>query len=302
MPILGLGTWLSKPGEVKQAVEDAIDAGYRHLDCAYAYLNEKEVGDAIKNKINAGVIKRADLFITSKLWNTFHSKHLVETALKETLTNLGVEYLDLFLIHWPMGFQEGGEIFPKNADGEMLFSDVDYIDTWKAMEDVKKKGLVKSIGLSNFNSEQIKRINAIAEIKPAVLQVECNPYLNQEKLISFAKSNQIAVTGYSPLGAPERPWAKPTDPKLLEDPRITTIAKKYNKQPAQILIRFQIDRGVIVIPKSVNKERIKANLNVFDFKLSSDDIDAIKSINCNGRALLLEWVKDHKHYPFNIEY
>jgi len=162
----------SKPEEVIQAVEHAIDIGYKHFDCAYIYGNEKEIGTALRNKITNGTVKREDLFITSKLWNTFHRPDLVESAIKETLANLNVDYLDLYLIHWPVGYKEGDSLFPTNKDGTTAFSDVDYVDTWKAMEDVLRKGLTKNIGVSNFNSEQITRLIENATVKPVTNQVK----------------------------------------------------------------------------------------------------------------------------------
>lgn len=171
MPILGLGTWKSKPGEVYEAVKIAIEAGYRHLDCAYAYDNEHEVGRAISEVLQSGLVKREELFVTTKCWNTHHSRNKVPECLQQSLNDLKLDYVDLYLIHWPMGFQEGGEKFPKDANGEFLVSDVDYLDTWKGMEDQVRNGKVKSIGLSNFNSEQIDRVIQNAEIKPVVLQV-----------------------------------------------------------------------------------------------------------------------------------
>jgi len=161
----------SKPGEVTQAVKDAIDIGYRHIDCAHVYGNEKEIGAAIQAKIAEGVVKREDLFITSKLWNTFHRPDLVEPALKKTLADLGLDYIDLYLIHWPFGYKEGEELFPTNPDGTTALSDVDYLDTWKAMEAALSKGLAKNIGVSNFNSEQITRLLKNATIKPVTNQV-----------------------------------------------------------------------------------------------------------------------------------
>jgi aldehyde reductase len=298
IPIFGLGTWKSQPGEVEQAVKDAIDIGYRHIDCAFAYGNEKEVGAAIKAKIADGTVKRENLWITSKLWNTYHRPDLVEKNVRMTLDDLGLDYLDLYLIHWPTAYQEDGEKFPKDSEGNILFSDVDYLDTWKALEGLVKKGLAKSIGLSNFNKAQITRVLEEGSIKPAMLQIECHPYLNQTKLIDFAKSKGIAVTAYSPLGSPDRPWAKPGDPQLMDDPKLIELAKKYNKTPAQLLLRYQLDRGIITIPKSVTKSRIQQNFNIFDFTLSPSDITYLNTFDCNGRLCALAAGYGHKYHPF----
>ncbi|KAK7874350.1 hypothetical protein R5R35_007820 [Gryllus longicercus] len=300
-PIFGLGTWKSKPGEVTQAVKDAIDAGYRHIDCAHVYGNEAEVGAGIKAKIDEGVVKREDLYITSKLWNTYHRPDLVEPAIKTTLKNLGLEQLDLYLIHWPFAFKEGDSLFPEK-DGKTEFSDVDYVDTWKAMEQLVKKGLTKSIGISNFNHEQINRLLESAEIKPVTNQVEVQPYLNQQKLIDFCKSKDITITAYSPLGSPDRPWAKPGDPQLIDDPKLKELAQKYKKTPAQILLRYEVQRGLITIPKSVTKSRIQQNIEIFDFELSADDVKYIDTFDCKGRVCAFNTAQEHKYYPFNIEY
>lgn len=298
VPILGLGTWGSPEGQVAQAVKDAIDVGYRHIDGAFVYGNEDEVGEGINAKIKEGVIKREDIFVVSKLWNTFHSPTLVRGACEATLKKLGLEYVDLYLIHWPMGYKEGGDLFPKDATGKVLYSDVDYVDTWREMEKLVKDGLCKSIGVSNFNKRQIERILKDCQIPPAMNQVECHPYLTQKKLMEFCTSKNIHITAYSPLGSPNRPWAKPEDPVLMEDPKIVEIAKKYNKTAAQVLIRYQVQRGNIVIPKSVNKDRIASNFNVFDFELSSADIANIDSFDCNGRFVPLDAARDHPHHPF----
>jgi aldehyde reductase len=302
-PAVGLGTWQAPKGVVKEAVKNAIDVGYRHLDCAYAYQNEEEVGEAIAEKIAEGKIKREDLFITSKLWNTFHSHDKVTECLKATLKNLRLDYLDLYLIHWPFGYKEGGEIFPKDANGKFLSSNVDFVESWKAMEEYAEKGLLKSIGLSNFNSQQIDRIIGIAKIKPTVLQVECHPYNNQEQLIQFCAERGIVVTAYSPLGSPENPWAKEGDDQPLKNPVIIKIAEKHKKTPGKVLLKYQLQRNVVVIPKSVHRERLEQNIDLFDFKLDGDDMKEINSLNKkDGRICHLNWMRDHPHYPFGIPF
>ncbi|XP_018327798.1 aldose reductase [Agrilus planipennis] len=297
-PLFGLGTWKSTHGEVTQAVKYAIDLGYRHIDCAHVYDNEKEVGEAIVAKIKDGTVKREDLYVTSKLWNTFHRPDLVEGALRTTLKNLGLNYLDLYLIHWPMALQEGNDMFPSDSDGQSIPSDVDITDTWKGMEEVCRKGLTKSIGTSNFNKRQIERILEVATIPPVVNQIECHGYLNQKKMSAFCKSKNIVVTAYSPLGSPDRPWAKPDDPKLMDDPKLIEISKKYGKTPAQILLRYQIQLGHITIPKSVNNQRIKENFNIFDFELTPQDMVYIDTFDCNGRICPAAEAYSHKDHPF----
>lgn len=302
IPVLGLGTWKSKPNEVAQAVKDAIDVGYRHFDCAFIYQNEKEVGEALSSKFKENVVRREDVWVTSKLWNTYHEPHLVEVGLRKSLKNLQLEYLDLFLIHWPHGFRSGEELFPADGEGNTIFSDVDYVETWKAMEECVRKGLTKSIGLSNFNSEQVERVMKGATIKPVVNQVECHPYLTQKKLKAFCEERGIRLIAYSPLGSPDRPFADPNAPKLLDDPKLKTVAEKYGKTVAQILIRYQIQRGNVVIPKSVTRERIRQNLQVFDFELSAEDASLIDSFDVGGRLVLVLNAKSHKYYPFVREY
>nr|BAN20209.1 aldo-keto reductase [Riptortus pedestris] len=299
-PLLGLGTWKSQPGEVTEAVKAAIDIGYRHFDCAHVYGNEKEVGEALKQKIKEGAVKREELFITSKLWCNSHKKELVVPALKKTLENLGIEYIDLYLMHWPMGFQAGDNVFPVDAKGKVIPGETYFTEAWAGLEECVGLGLARSIGISNFNHKQIDELLKVAKINPVNNQIECHPYLNQQRLIDFCLERNITVTAYSPLGSPDS--IKSDDPVLLEDPVLKTLSEKYKKSPAQILIRYQIERGIPVIPKSVTKSRIQSNFEVFDFSISKEDMAILHGLNRNTRMVKFDMTDTHKDYPFYEDY
>ncbi|XP_058796941.1 aldo-keto reductase family 1 member B1-like [Phymastichus coffea] len=302
IPALGLGTWKSKGGTAVNIIKDAVRIGYRHIDTSPVYGNEKEIGQAITELVSENVVKREDLFITSKLWNTRHRPDLVEEALRKTLSDLQTTYLDLYLIHWPFAFKELEEPFPEGPDGKVQFSDVDYVDTWKAMEQLQEKGLVRNIGVSNFNSKQLSRVLDNCKIKPVTNQVECHPYLPQVKLSEFCKSKDILITAYSPLGSPDRPWAQPGDPSLLEDPKVKEIAAKYKKSTAQVVLRYQVQRGHIVIPKSASIVRLEENTKIFDFQLSEEDIKLLHTFDRKWRVCPMNSSVEHKDYPFHDEF
>ncbi|XP_025264453.1 1,5-anhydro-D-fructose reductase isoform X4 [Camponotus floridanus] len=299
MPMLGLGTYKSENKDVGNAVKEAIDLGYRHIDTAWFYGNEKEIGEAIREKIEDGSVTREDLFITTKLWNTFHREELVVPTCKKSLANLGLEYIDLYLVHWPFAFQEGDDLMPKDKNGKLIESDIDYLETWRGMEECVRQGLTRSIGISNFNSEQINRLLESAKIAPVNNQIEININVNQEKLIDFCKKRNITITGYSPLG---QPGNSSGIENKLDSSVVLKIAEKYNKTPAQVALRYVFQHGVAPIPKSVTKSRIKENMEFFDFTLTSDEMNAIRKLGTGERVAYFSTGKVFKYFPFNIPF
>lgn len=277
MPTLGFGTWNLKKTSVVEAVEQAITTGYRHIDCAMVYENEQQVGQAIKNTIKAGIVTREDLFMTSKLWNTDHGVKYVEEACKKTLADLGLEYLDLYLIHWGVGFEHGSDLEPLHKNGLAKLSFAPLQQTWQAMESLVQKGLVKSIGVSNFSAPMLIDVLGYAKIKPAINQVELHPYFTQDALVAFCKGQGVAVTAYSPLGS--------TGAIVIDDPVINVIAVKYGKTAAQVALRWGLQRGTIAIPRTSNADKIIENFAVFDFELSAKDMQAISGLNQNRRVV-----------------
>lgn len=277
MPNLGLGSWLSKPTEVYDAVIEAVKSGYRHIDCAYIYKNEKEIGEALQFVFSEGIAKREELFITSKLWNNFHAPEQVETAIAKSLKDLQLEYLDLYLIHWPIAFRNEQA---KTADDLISLDEIPLTDTWKAMERVKEYGLTRHIGVSNFSIPKLNELIENSTIKPEVNQVESHPYFQQDELIDFCKSQNIIVTAYSPLGS--RHLMK-SDETMTKNPVIVNIAQKYNCTEAQLILAWGMQRGTAVIPKSVNTERIHENYRSLQVQLDESDMSELAKLNRNSR-------------------
>ena len=294
MPSVGLGLWKIERERVAHVVKQAIQIGYRHLDSAADYGNELEVGHGIKQALDEGLCKRENLWITSKLWNTFHAAEHVEQACDKTLADLGVEYLDLYLIHFPISLQyvpiatryPPEWIFdPEAQEPEMKIAPVPLSETWRAMEALVAKGKVKQIGVCNYNSALMHDLMAYAKIKPAVLQIESHPYLTQERLLRLAAEYDIAVTTFSPLGSLsyiELDMARQEE-SLLQQPVVLAAAQRLNQSAAQILLRWGVQRGTAIIPKTSRVERLAENIALFDFELSSQEMEAISALNCNRR-------------------
>lgn len=309
IPVVGFGTFAPDkfPKSMsEEATRVAIEAGYRHIDCAYLYGNEVEVGRAIKEKIVDGTIRREDLFHTGKLWSTFHSPELVRPALEKSLKDLQMDYLDLFLIHVPVEFKPGEDLVPVDENGKYLYNNTDLRDTWEALERCKDAGLVKSIGVSNFNRRQLELIlnKPGLKHKPVCNQVECHLYLNQSKLLEFCKSHDIALVAYSALGSSrDDTWGIGKDtPVLLEDPVLNAIADKLGRTPAQVAMRYLLQRGIVVLAKSFTPARIKQNLQVLDFQLSEEDMTSLDGRNQDLRYDSMPMWKDHPKYPYHDEY
>jgi 2,5-diketo-D-gluconate reductase A len=252
IPQLGFGVFQIKPADTEKATLDALEVGYRHIDTAEMYGNEKEVGLAVR----ASGLKREEVFITSKLNNTFHARDAALGAFDGTIDALGFDYVDLFLIHWPMP-----------AVG-------DFVETWRAMEEMRASGRVRAIGVSNFQPEHIRRLLDQTDTVPAVNQIEIHPYLTQDDVRAFDFDNDIATEAWSPIA----------QGKVLDDAVITSIADRLGKSPAQVTLRWHIQRNDIIFPKSVTHDRVVENFEIFDFVLTDDDMKAIGALNRNERT------------------
>ena len=294
MPAVGLGLWKIDSDAVAQAVYDAIKAGYRHLDSAADYGNEVQVGEGIARAIAEGLCRREELWVTSKLWNTYHRKEHVEAACRKSLDDFGLDYFDLYLVHFPiaLSFVDFQDRYPPewlfNPSAEMPSMQLDRVplsETWAAMEQLVGAKLARQIGICNYSASLLHDLMNYANIKPAMLQIESHPYLTQEALIRTAQSYDIAVTAFSPLGALSYvalDMASEAE-TVLTQPVVLAAAQRAGVTPAQVVLRWGLQRGTAVIPKTSNPQRLLENLALSDFMLSDDEMAAISSLNKNRR-------------------
>lgn len=284
MPALGLGTWKSDPGAVGTAVTAAIETGYRHIDCAPIYANEAEIGEALDAALRRGIAKREELWITSKLWNSCHGRGNVIPALKQTLADLRLDYLDLYLVHWPVPIRAGVGL-PEKAEDFLSLKDQPLADTWAGMEDAVAAGLVRAIGVSNFSANRLAELANGARIPPAVNQVELHPYLAQNELLEAARGSAVVLTAYSPLGSLDRPprLKKDNEPVLLEDPVVKDISATHGATPGQVLIAWALARDTAVIPKTSRPERLDENLAAAGLELTREEMDALGALDRHYR-------------------
>jgi D-xylose reductase len=294
MPMIGLGLWKVDGAAAPGLVEEAARAGYRHFDCASDYGNEAEVGAGLQKIERSGLVRREELWITSKLWNTSHAAEHVRPACERSLRDLKLEYLDLYLIHFPIALEyvspekrypAGWFHDPDAADPRMKPARVPISETWQAMEELVAAGLVKNIGVSNFATSLLRDLLSHAKIPPAVVQVEMHPYLTQEKLVRFCQQEKVGVTAFSPLGARSYvPLGMATEAdSVLNEQVVRDTAARHKKTPAQVVLHWAVQRGTAAIPKSTNPERLRENLSIFDFELTAEEMAAISALDRNRR-------------------
>ncbi len=286
MPLMGLGTWKSEPGDVHQAVREAIRVGYRHIDCASLYGNEAEIGLALRDAFRDGDVTRNDLWITSKLWSNAHGRGNVEPALRKTLTDLGLDYLDLYLIHWPIPLKATA-VLPGSAADFMLPSEAPIHTTWAGMEAAADAGLTRHLGVSNFSVKKIRDLLPHTKVKPEVNQVELHPLLQQRELVAYCASEQIHVTAYAPLGSGDRPafLKAPGAPVLLDDPVVKSIAEAHGRTVAQVLLAWHVQRGISTIPKSITPSRLRENLAAAQVELTKTELERIAGLDRGCRMI-----------------
>ncbi|KAG8460484.1 hypothetical protein KFE25_013134 [Diacronema lutheri] len=292
MPMVGLGVWKAPSDVTAQVVYDAVKLGYRHLDCACDYGNEPAVGAALKRLFDEGVCTREELWITSKLWNTYHAREHVLPACQRTLDDLGLDYLDLYLIHFPIAlkFVPFEERYPpewtdNGNSGVMRFADVPYRETWEAMEELHAAGKAKHIGVSNLNVQSLVDLLRYAKVRPACNQIENHLYLQQGKLATFCHDHAMAVVGFSPLGAASYVGMglASADEDALKDPTVVRIAAAKGKTTAQVLLRLQLQRGIAVVPKSQSAARLRENLDLGGFELDGGEVKQLLALDRNRR-------------------
>lgn len=294
LPTVGLGMWKVDAELIPNLIQEAIKVGYRHFDNACDYGNEAEVGQGLQAAYDAGLCQRDDLWLTSKLWNTFHEPENVKEACVKSLLDLQTDYLDLYLIHFPIALEyvpietrypPGWFFDPDADDAKMHPIKVPIRETWEAMQELVNEGFVKNIGVCNFNVSLIRDLLSYAQIPPAVLQVELHPHLTQQKLLRYCQQENIAVIGFSPFGASSYVpigMAEASE-SLLGDASIQAIADEIGRSPAQVLLRWGVQRGTAVIPKTSKVERLSENLSLFDFELSDVQMATIDNLNRNRR-------------------
>ena len=278
-PTIGLGTWKSRKNEVYHAVYKAIRIGYRHIDCAYLYLNEKEVGQALHDAFADRLVSREEMFITSKLWNSKHHPDDIAPAIRKTLDDLQLDYLDLYLIHWPIVFKKNVDL-PTTAKDLIPLEELPLDVTWSAMQNLKKEGLAKHLGVSNFSISKIQKLIDLTGIVPEVNQVEIHPYFQQKDMLDYCRAKDILLTAYYPLGSPA---IIRSVQNLFTNPVIENIARKHNATSAQILLAWGMHRNYMVIPKSVHTERLKENLGAIHINLEENEMQQIAGLDCGMR-------------------
>lgn len=286
--MIGLGTWKSDLSTMVKVVDSAISSGYRHIDCAAVYGNECQVGQALQHSLSHSAVERQDLWITSKLWNDNQKAEHVRPACLSTLADLQLDYLDLYVIHWPIAFRHGVRS-PASREDFVPRNELALKETWLAMEALQKEGLVKNIGVSNFNISHLKEIMSVASVVPSVNQVESHPYLQQRELLGFCQQQGIHMTAYSPLGSSGRSaeLRSADERMILEDATIQRIAARRGASSAQVLLAWQIQRGVSVIPKSSSPTRLAENLAAALLELTEQDNSEIAAINIVQRYFSL---------------